>query len=42
LSPIAFGVITNNDRVNDDQATQVIGKGANLIGFGAKLTEKPF
>jgi hypothetical protein len=39
---IMFGVIADDDQVKDDQITQIIGKGANLIGFGAKLAEKPF
>ena len=42
LSAIMFGVIPNDDQVKDDQATQVIGKGADFIGFGAKLAEKAF
>jgi hypothetical protein len=42
LPSIVFGVITNDDQVKDDHATQGIGKGANFIGFGAKLTEEAF
>ena len=42
LPAIVFGVITNDDQVKDDQATQVIGKAANFIGFGAKLAEEAF
>ena len=40
--PIVFGIIADNNQVKDHQATQVIGKGANLIGFGAKLAKKAF
>ena len=42
LPAIVFGVITNDDQVKDDQATQVIRKAANFIGFGAKLAEEAF
>src|SRR5262249_4907016 len=42
LPPIVLGIIANDDQVKDHQATQLIGKGANFIGFGAKLTEEAF
>ena len=42
LPAIMFGIIANDDQVKDHQATQVIGKDANFIGFGAKLTEEAF
>jgi hypothetical protein len=42
LPSIMFGIITNDDQVKDDQATQVVGKGPNFIGFGAKLAEEAF
>ena len=42
LAPIMFGIITNDDQVKDNQATQIIGKGANFIGFGAKFAEEAF
>ena len=37
-----FGIIADDDQVKDHQATQIIGKGANLIRFGAKLTKEAF
>jgi hypothetical protein len=37
-----FGIIADDDQVKDDQATQFIGKGTYLVGFGAKLTKKAF
>ena len=40
LPTVVFGVITDDDQVKDDQTTDVIGKGANLIGLRAKLTEE--
>jgi len=39
---IVFGVIARHDQMKDDQATQVIGKGPNLVSFGSELTEKAF
>jgi hypothetical protein len=42
LPAIMFGIIANDDQVKDDQATHIIGKGANFIGFGAKLAEEAF
>jgi hypothetical protein len=42
LPSIMFRIITNDDQVEDDQATKVVGKGANFIGFGAKLAEEAF
>src|SRR5262245_59231364 len=42
LPSIMFRIITDDDQMKDDQATQVVGKGANFIGFGAKLAEEAF
>ena len=42
LTAIMFGIIANDNQVKDDQATELVGKGANLIGFGAKLAKEPF
>jgi hypothetical protein len=37
-----FGIIANDDQVEDDEATEVIGKSANFIGFRAKLAKEAF
>ncbi len=37
-----FRIIADDDQVKDNQATQVIWKGTNFIGFGAKLAEEAF
>src|SRR6266496_2087953 len=42
LPPIMFRIIADDDQVKDNQATQVIWKGTNFIGFGAKLAEEAF
>ncbi len=37
-----LGVIPRDDQVKHGEATQIIGGGANLIGFGAELAEEAF
>src|SRR5438132_11531768 len=38
LSPVEFGVVARHNQVEDHQRADIIGEGANLIGFGAKLS----
>lgn len=35
-----LGVVTDDDQVKDGEAGELIGEGANLIGFGAELAEE--
>ena len=42
FAAIMFGIIADDDQVEDDQTTELIGKGTNLIRFGAKLPKEAF
>jgi hypothetical protein len=42
FAPIMFGIIADDDYMKDDQTTEFVGKRANLIRFGAKLSKEAF
>jgi hypothetical protein len=42
FAAIMFGIIADDNQVEDDQTTELIGKGSNLIRFGAKLPKEAF
>jgi hypothetical protein len=42
FAAIMFGIIADDDQVEDDQTTELVGKRTNLIRFGAKLPKEAF
>jgi hypothetical protein len=42
FAAIMFGIIADDNQVKDDQTTELVGKRANLIRFGAKLPKETF
>jgi RHS repeat-associated protein len=41
-SAIMFGIIADDNQVKDDERTELIGKGPDLVRFGAELAKEPF
>jgi hypothetical protein len=41
-STVVFGIITNDDQMEDHKAAHFIGEGANFVSLGTKLAEEAF